>query len=310
MEYIREHKKQSIIILICLSIFLLFSITFGKYIYNAIDSYILETKNFYLHSNVLSVNDKNHKINNWDGVNSYSLTIDLNNRKNNLKSSDSDIKYNIFCTSTDDVTINLSKNNGVLYKNQGDDSYQIDIIPKRKFLAGEVICIRTFVESTYPYKYRISATFYISVTENNFTYEIIDNPNDNFFTLDLTNSLTFYNVEKAFGKYNVGDVIGLEEYNKLSLAEKRNCFSSVITLIFDPKIVYLDMTNSSYIHRINGSDKKKNINGNLYVSQYSFKVGATSNAKVTFYKADRSKDYTYPIVNDKSIINVKLKLAK
>ena len=58
MKYIRKHKKISIIVFSCLVVFVLFTATFGRYIYNAIDNYILETKGFYFNSSVLGVNTK------------------------------------------------------------------------------------------------------------------------------------------------------------------------------------------------------------------------------------------------------------
>ena len=95
MQYIREHKKLSIIVMTCLIVFLFCGITFGKYIYNIINNFILETKSFYFTSSILTVNRKGYSINNWDGVNPYTLTIDLSNRKNDERRTKADISYNI-----------------------------------------------------------------------------------------------------------------------------------------------------------------------------------------------------------------------
>jgi len=46
MQKIRDHKKISIIVLVVLIIFVILSIAFGRYIYNMINNYILETKGF------------------------------------------------------------------------------------------------------------------------------------------------------------------------------------------------------------------------------------------------------------------------
>ena len=82
MNFIRTHKKISILILIFAVIIFLYGTTFARYIYNAIHNYILESKEFYFNSTVLNINTKQYKINNWDGVNNYVLTIDVNNKKN------------------------------------------------------------------------------------------------------------------------------------------------------------------------------------------------------------------------------------
>ena len=77
MEFVRKHRKISIIVLSTLIFVLLISVSFGKYIYNVIDSYILETKGMYFNSSVLGVNTKEYRINNWDGVNAYNFAIDF-----------------------------------------------------------------------------------------------------------------------------------------------------------------------------------------------------------------------------------------
>ena len=49
--------------------------------------------------------------------------------------------------------------------------------------------------------------------------------------------------------------------------------------------------------------------GYKYVKSYTFLLDATASEKILFYKNDISKDYTYPIVNDSSIIDVSVLLA-
>ena len=95
MKFVREHKTGSIALLLVMLIFLTTTAIFGQYIKNVINNYILETKAFYFNSSVLNINGKNYSITNWDGVNSYPLTIDLNNRKNEDRYTKSDIVYTI-----------------------------------------------------------------------------------------------------------------------------------------------------------------------------------------------------------------------
>ena len=116
MQKIRNHKKISITILVVLAILLVISIAFGRYIYNMINNYILETKGFYFNSSVLAVNSKNYNIRNWDGVNSYTLNIDLNNRKNSLITTREDIQYEIQVICSNNVSCTSSKQNSVIYK--------------------------------------------------------------------------------------------------------------------------------------------------------------------------------------------------
>lgn len=312
MRFVRKHKKLSIIILCSLAVFILFSATLGRYIYNIIDSYILETKGFYFNSSVLAVNTKEFKINNWDGVNGYPITIDLNNMKNSLTHTDDDIEYNISVSCSGGVTCKASKYTGILREESGTDGFIVTMTPDAgvKYEAGDSVEIDVSVISIKPYKKVLKGRFIVSVENNSFTYNIEDSKNNNYMTLNITNSIPFYKVETAFGNYEVGDFISLEDYDKLTAVEKDNCFSAIVTISFDPSILFLDMTTKSYLHRISDSETTTTLNGYTYVTGYQFKVDATSSEKILFYKADRKNNFTYPIVNETSIINVETKLAE
>ena len=119
MEFVRKHKKISITVLIVLFIILILGFAYGRYLYNIINNYILETKAFYFNSSVLGINNNKYLVNNWDGVNSYTLTINVNNMKNSLVSTDSDITYETYVECSTNVTCTVSKQNGVIYKNDG-----------------------------------------------------------------------------------------------------------------------------------------------------------------------------------------------
>ena len=86
----------------------------------------------------------------------------------------------------------------------------------------------------------------------------------------------------------------------LSDENKEKCSSSVIDLSFDPSKVRLDMTNSNYLNASNVSTEQ--IDNYDYINGITFKVDALSSTVVRFYKVDASLDYTYPFVNDSSII--------
>ena len=63
------------------------------------------------------------------------------------------------------------------------------------------------------------------------------------------------------------------------------------------------MYTFSYPHQIipyNVSITK--IDGYDYVNGISFKMDSESSETIKFYKADTDKDYSYPIVNDRSVI--------
>lgn len=302
MKIIREHKIVSIIIAICLVIFVLFGYTFARYLYNVIDNYILETKGFYFNSDILSMNNKQYKINNWDGVNTYSLSISVNNKKDYLVSTDADISYDIAYTCPSTVTCSLSKTSGVIYKSGTTDSYTLNVTPNSNFAAGDEVVVTTTATSSSPYVKSLSATYTIGVTTAGFSYSIDDSAGSKYLTVNLTNSISFYVVETAFGTYSVGDHISLTTYNTLTTAQKANCYSAKVTLSFSPNNVLLDMTSDAYRNKISGSETTTTLNGYTYVTGFGLKVGADTSEKIIFYKVDPSQNYTYPITNTTEIV--------
>ena len=310
MKKIREHKKLSIAILVVLVILVILSVAFGRYIYNMINNYILETKGFYFNSSVLSVNTKNYNIRNWDGVNAYTLTIDLNNRKNSLITTKEDIEYDVEIVCSSNVSCSSSKNSSVIYTSSGEDSFIVTMTPEGNFTEADEAVVTIRAKSTSPYKKTLAAVYHIGIAKSNFSYEIEDAPGDIYMTLKMTNSLTYYKVDTAFGNYSEGDKIGLEEYDSLSATDKAKCTSAKVKLSFNPSDLILDMTNSSYIHRLSGSESTATIDGYQYVNGYSLKIPAASSEQVIFYKKDRTQDYTYPIVNPQSIVTLDVTLAE
>ena len=304
MKFIRKHRKISIIVLLVLIVFLGIGLVFSRYILNLVNNYILETKGFYFNSSVLNVNDKGYSISNWNGVDSYTLTIDLNNRKSDSRYTKADINYNIYANCPSTVTCVLSKTSSIIYENDHTDSYQLIVTPINPFGSGEEVTVKTYVESSSPYKKRLSATYVIGVEKSKFSYEIVDEPYSKYLRLNLTNAITYYEVETAFGSHSVGDIIKIEEYATLTPAEQANCYSAIVTLTFDPTVVFLDMTDDDYLNRLSTNYQEQTINGFNYVKKFSFKVNATSTSTVLFYKDDITENYTYPIVNNSSIIQV------
>ena len=87
----------------------------------------------------------------------------------------------------------------------------------------------------------------------------------------------------------------------MSAENKAKCKSALITLSFNPNDVVLDMTSEYFQNATNYTTTT--INGNEYINSVTFNVEAISSAQVKFYKIDASRNYTYPITNNSSIIN-------
>ena len=309
MKFIREHRTASTVVLILLVIFLTVTVVFGRYIKNILNEFILETKAFYFNSYVLSPNGKNYSITNWDGVNSYPLTIDVNNRKNSERYTKADILYDISVTCPSTVTCTLSKTSSIIEPSDETDNYTITVTPNTNFYEGDTVKVETSVTSSSPYRKTMSATYTIGVEKSEFSYEIVDSVNAKYLTINFTNAISYYEVSEAFGTYAVGDQVSMEDYSLLSPADQAKCFSAIVTVEYDPHILLVDMTNKFYLAHLASPYQEIAIDGHQYVKKFTFKVNAGSNSSIIFYKDDITQNYTYPIVNNNSIIQVSVTKA-
>lgn len=307
MEFVRKHKKISITVLIILFIVLILGFAYGRYLYNIINNYILETKAFYFNSSVLGINNNKYLVNNWDGVNSYTLTINVNNMKNSLVSTDADITYETYVSCSNNATCTVSKQTGVIYKDDHNDSYVITVVPKHSIAENEEVTVYTKATATSPYSKSLDATYTLTTAKSNFSYEIVDKVGSKYLELDISNALTYYKVETAFGSHSVGDQLSLDEYAALSATDKAKCYSAIVELSWDPSLIYLDMTANEYLHRTNQATEQ--IDGHTYVNNFTYKLDAITSSKIIFYKPDISLNYTYPITTSTPVITVNATLA-
>lgn len=298
-------KKTFILVLIlCLTTIVFIQSSLARYIYNGIHNFILESQGFYFNSSILNINNPKYQIYNWDGVNSYSLNIDVNSKKNDSIWTLADIDYNIAVSCPENINCSVTKNYGIIYESDKMDSFVVTVTPTKQVEKGESIEVKISATSKSPYKKELSATYIIGVETAKFSYSIEDSVGSKYLVLKLKNSVSFYEVINQFSNYNVGDIISLDDYNNLTEEEKKNCFSAKVSLTYDSNDIYLDMTDKTYLNKIEGSVKTKQFNNYTYISGHSFYVGANSNTEILFYKKDINKDYTYPLVNKQSIIDV------
>ncbi len=287
-----KNIKKLIITIICVIVlvFLLFNTSLGRYIYNAINNYILSSKEFYFESSVLDVDTPVYSIVNWDGVNPYTLNIDVNGKKNELVSTSVDIEYEVDIECPSSVICSLSKENGIIYAENKTDSYTITVTPVDNFYEGDTVTITTSATSTSPYTKEISAKYIIGVENYGFSYNIEDSIGSKIMTLNLTNSRPYYVVKEAFDDYVVGDQVSLGDYSLMSDENKRKCISTQVTITFDPNNILLDLTSEAYINCV--ASTTTTIGDYLYVNSITLNVDASSNKEVIFYKNDINSDYT------------------
>lgn len=297
---LKKHKIFLIIIIILLLI--PFATTLSRFIYKEIKDSYFNSKKFYFSSDKLGEELIRYQIDNWNGVDPYNITINMNSFKNNLVTSNSDIIYDISYKCSSNITCNSSKESGIIYEATNTDQFTINTVPNQKLNDGDSIWIEVEATSTSPYIKTLSARFVINVGYYGLSYEISDNENDLYLELKVTNTLDYYEIKEGFDNYEIGDKIDINTYLNLSDENKKKCASATVTLEFDPNLLLIDMTSNAYLNSKTSSTTK--INDYDYINGISFYIDAISSEYIRFYKTDISKNYKYPNDNNESIINV------
>jgi len=299
MEKIKNNK---ILLLITLLLLVAIVSTFGRFIYNEIKKNFFLTQNFYFESDKLRTNSALYLVNNYNGVDSYDILINMNSIKNNKVKATEDISYDISYDCSSNANCSLSKTSGIIYTTSGTDFFILSISPNTTMSDGQYLLGEIIAESTSPYEKTLSATFKLVVGNFGLSFEINDSVNSPYLELKVTNTLDYYKVLEAFGSYTIGDKIDIETYLGLTEINKNKCASAIINLSFDPTEILYD--NVSSISNDIISSGVTTIGGYDYIDELSFKIDAISSMIVRFYKIDATNDYTYPIVNPTSIVTV------
>lgn len=287
------------IILIFLSL-IIFRPSFARYIYNGLKNYYYESQSFYFNCDKLSTNGAVFQLDNWDGVNSFDVTFNMDSFKNNMISSTSNIAYNITyeCSSKADCTI--TKESGLIPTSTHTDYFVITVTPNTTLVEGDYILLEVSVESTEPYKKELTGTVRLNVGIPGIAYEISDKANRPYLDFNITNTLDYYQVVTAFGDYSAGDTIEQSVYNSLSNENKEKCTSALIRLDFNPNIILVDVTSEFYENAYSYTTQL--INNKQYINSIVFGMDPVSSMSIRFYKVEASHNYTYPYVNQNSII--------
>lgn len=295
-------KKIKIIIFsIFFLVLICFVPTLGRYIGKEIKNYYLNSKNFYFNSDKMQPDGIVYQVENWSGVDSYSVTFNMNSYKNNTVYSQSDIEYNINYSCSENVICEIDKTTSIIYSKEHTDSFTITMTPVNPLEDNDKATINVEAVSTSPYTKTLKGTFNVIVGKKGLSYEIIDEPNSVYCEVSITNTLDYYVVREAFGEYPVGYKIDIDTYLSLSQENKEKCASSIATINFNPRILLLDMTTQAYSNAINVT---KQTNEYEYINGLSFKIDALSSYRVKLYKVDSKSDYTYPFINESPVVNI------
>lgn len=302
MQKIFYNKKQIIILLGILICSFSFIVIFGRYVTNSINNFYLRSKEFYFYSDKLAENTAIFQIENWSGVDDYILTVNMNSRKNNIQVASYDISYDIKYKCTDNAICQLSKNSGTISKDSNTDFFNLTITPNKQLETGDKVIVEIEATSTSNYKKTIKGKFTLVVGQENLTYQITDKANEPYMNLRITNTLSYYVVRQNFENYTKDQKIDIDTYLALSEENKAKCYSSIVTIEFDPREILLDITNENYKNFT--STTTTLIDGKKYINSVVLPIDAISSVDLRFYKVDTSKDYTYPNLDNNCIIIV------
>ena len=289
---VRKVSKNLKLFIIIFTILIMspLAVSLAKYVYSNILDIYFASQDFYFESDKLKRDGTIYSLDYWNGVDSYEIAINLNSYKNNSLKSSTDIDYLVNYNCPSNVTCNVTKTKGTIYKSSNNDIFYLTITPKETFKDGESISVDLSALSTSPYKKSLSATFKLVVGKYGLSHEISDSSNNIYLEVKVTNTIESYTIKKAFSTYKIGDSISMDVYNSLTKEEKANCVSASITISFDPNVVYINNNSTTFL---NGYDiKTTKINNYDYVNKFTFNMDANTSSVVKLYKKDKTKDYS------------------
>lgn len=312
--------------------------SYARYIYNGLKDYYYESRSFYFNCDKLSANNAVFQLDNWDGVNTFPVTYNLDSIKNELVAAPDDIEYVVDsykCSSnyyivneafnsysvgdriTESVyngltdankekcnataTCTISKENGVIRNTTHSDNFTINITPNTTLSQGDSVTLTVSVKSTSPYTKTLTGVVRLNVGIPGISYEIADKGGQPYLDFKITNTLDYYHTLTAFGDYGAGDTVEVDAYNDLSQENKDKCTSALIKISFNPNIILVDVTSEFYDNAYSYTTQE--INGKAYVNSVTFGVDRVTSTSIRFYKVNALNNYTYPYYNPISIIN-------
>jgi len=298
VEIIRKNKQLLLILLL----FLVVATSLGRFVYQEIMDHFIKSEKFFFESDKLAIDNPTFQIDDYNGVDPFNVIINLNSFENINVVADVDIEYEIDYTCSANAICEVSKPSGIIYAASNTDFFIATITPNEQLEENDTIQIEVTASAISPFEKELSGTFILKVGHYGLSHAIEDEEHSPYLEVQITNTLDYYTVIEAFGEYNIDDLIDIETYLNLSAADQEKCASAIILLEFDPTETPLDMTNEFFLQAL--EYEVEDIGGNDYINMFRFKIEALSSASVRFYKTDATEDYTYPIVNPTSIINV------
>lgn len=299
-----NYIRKQIVILFLIVMSLISTVTvFSRFITNRFNEFHMRSLEFYFYSDKLSEDKSIFQIENWSGVDQYTITVNMNSRKNNIEVASYDIGYDItYRCLTNNAICQLNKEKGVIYADTNSDFFNLTIIPNTQLNTGDKVVVEIEATSTSKYTKTLKGEFTLVVGKENLSYQITDKAQNLYMDLRITNTLSYYIVEQAFDNYVVGQKIDVDTYLQLADDKKNKCYSSIVTIRFDPRKILLDITNEYYA--LANNIQTTTIDGQTYISGFTISIDAISSVDIRFYKLNISENYSYPNPENSSIVTI------
>ena len=137
----QKSKIKIIVISLTLIIILAVIVVFGRYITSTINDFYLRSKEFYFYSDKLKATKAIYQVENWSGVDDYTITVNMNSRKNNIEKATYDIGYDISYSCSDNAICSLSKTSGIIYADTNSDYFNLVITPNASLDTGDKVIV-------------------------------------------------------------------------------------------------------------------------------------------------------------------------
>ena len=266
----RDRAKTNLIICLILLIIIIYItpkfFTFARYVYNVAYEHYLAAKDFYFTSDKLSLAHTEYEVtNNWSGAETYQVIVNMSSKRNDLAMTESDIEYTVTYTCSENITCALDKSTGTIIGtgNNGvnEDAFTVNINPANgtALSDGEMAWVDITATATSPYSQTISGKLIFEVGTSDISYEIIDEANSPYLTLNIINSTSV---------------------------------NTNVTLSYDPTVVLLDMTSRFYLNA-QTTFNTQTLNNYSYINNITSPVPALSTTSVKFFKTNSANNYSY-----------------
>ena len=170
----QTYKKKRIIFLVAMMITSIsFIIILARYVTTGVNNFFLRSKEFYFFSDKLSENLEIFQIESWSGVDDYTITINMNSRKNNLEVASYDIEYDIEYSCSNNAICQVSKTSGNISSVDNTDFFNVTITPNTQLQTGDKVVVYITATSKTEYVKQLKGRFTFVVGKENLTYQNI-----------------------------------------------------------------------------------------------------------------------------------------